>query len=452
MSIKCKQKKTILFLAANPQNTPRKMFDQECSEIEKGLELSNHRELFVFKKKFSVKMRDIRRALLYHEPQIVHFCGHSESGGFIVEGEGDSSDIFSRGSLAELLQLFEKNVECVMLSGCYSEELANAINEKIAYVAGIEPGVPDKTAIEIIVAFYDGVVHRKTYEFSYKLGVTADMHISEDQIDTLFKFKVNQKIAERKLKGSIRDQKKAIKMAIRSFCKDYAIGLENKVEHMLSLCHHFDGRFLVKGTWQDIKVQIEDFLRRNVKPGDHCDLYLPLHCSLAFLVGRILHAKYGVKVSLYQPSSTAGLKLWELLKDSDYSKETFWKTEKYSVKGTGEELASAISVSRSTIKDVRSFVEHQCPNISQLVHLEIANLGLKSVKNAGHAFEAAAKGIRILNDKCREMGASRLHLFISAPNVFTFMLGQHSQLLTNITLYEFPFGSNAGEYSPSITV
>jgi len=453
MDITYKQKKTILFLAANPQDTPRKMFDKECKEIKEGLKLSMHRDQFEFEEEFSVEMRDIRRALLDHEPQIVHFCGHSEKGGILVKGEGDTSAVFPRDSLAELIRLFEKNVECVMLSGCYSDELAKAINEKIAYVAGLEPGVSDEAAIEIIVGFYDGVVRQKTYEFSYKLGVTADMHISEDQVETLFKFKVNKKVAERKLKSSIRDQDKTIKMAIRSFCKDYAIGLEDRVDSILCLCHYFDGRFLVKGSWQDIKVQIEDFLRGNVKPGNHCDLYLPLHCSLAFLVGRILHAKYGAKVSLYQPSSTAELKLWELSENSNYSQKTFWEIEKCKVKGTGKELAAAISVSRSTIKDVRSYVENLRPDISQLIHLEIASFGLKSVKDASHAFEAAAKGVNILNDECREMGASQLHLFISAPNVFTFMLGQHSQLLHNITLYEFPFGSNNyGEYFPSITV
>jgi hypothetical protein len=48
---------------------------------------------------------------------------------------------------------------------------------------------------------------------------------------------------------------------------------------------------------------------------------------------------------------------------------------------------------------------------------------------------------------------SRVHLFIAAPNAFTFFLGQRQPSMGSVTLYEFDFeGQNGGGYAPSISL
>ncbi|MFN6472344.1 MAG: hypothetical protein RMY36_022115 [Nostoc sp. SerVER01] len=77
----------ILILSANPKNTNRLRLDEEVREIEEGLQRSRNREQFKIRSKFAVRLRDLRRALLDYEPQIVHFSGHGEVNGLAVEDE-----------------------------------------------------------------------------------------------------------------------------------------------------------------------------------------------------------------------------------------------------------------------------------------------------------------------------------------------------------------------------
>ena len=68
--------KKILILSANPINTGRLRLDQEVREIQNGLERAKSREKFEIITKWAVRPDDLRRALLDHEPEIVHFSGH----------------------------------------------------------------------------------------------------------------------------------------------------------------------------------------------------------------------------------------------------------------------------------------------------------------------------------------------------------------------------------------
>ncbi|SAL09202.1 hypothetical protein AWB64_00101 [Caballeronia sordidicola] len=59
---------------------------------------------------------------------------------------------------------------------------------------------------------------------------------------------------------------------------------------------------------------------------------------------------------------------------------------------------------------------------------------------------------KIFNQK-RHANRPPLHLFIAAPNAFTFFLGQRQPGLGKITLYEYDFeGANGGGYKPSLSL
>jgi len=78
----------------------------------------------------------------------------------------------------------------------------------------------------------------------------------------------------------------------------------------------------------------------------------------------------------------------------------------------------------------------------------------RAIKDESHAYAAAYIAVQKLRDKYRQSGASKLNLFLAAPNVFTFILGQQSLLLPgNITLYEYDFNSKKlGAYTPTFTL
>ena len=75
----------------------------------------------------------------------------------------------------------------------------------------------------------------------------------------------------------------------------------------------------------------------------------------------------------------------------------------------------------------------------------------RAVASGQHAFDLAESLAQRINAE-RQVGG-RVHLFIAAPNTFTFFLGQRQPSMGSITLYEFDFeGQNGGGYAPSIAL
>ncbi|MBR8841030.1 MAG: hypothetical protein DSM106950_45525 [Stigonema ocellatum SAG 48.90 = DSM 106950] len=109
--------KTILILAANPTNTSRLRLDAEVREIEEGLQRASKGGQFRLVQKWAVRSRDFYRAILEHQPQIVHFCGHGTgSDGIVLEDDTGQSTLVEKEALSKLFKLFAvRGVNCVVL-------------------------------------------------------------------------------------------------------------------------------------------------------------------------------------------------------------------------------------------------------------------------------------------------------------------------------------------------
>jgi TIR domain/CHAT domain len=165
---------TILFLGANSQDTSRLRLDQELRDISEGLQRSQQRDQFNLQQKWAVRPRDIQRAMLDLQPQIVHFSGHGEGeAGLVFEDEVGKSKLVDGAALAGLFKLFADQLHCVVLNGCYSEVQAKAISQHIPYVIGMNQAIDDKAAIAFAVGFYDALGAGRDVEFAYKLGCNA---------------------------------------------------------------------------------------------------------------------------------------------------------------------------------------------------------------------------------------------------------------------------------------
>jgi TIR domain/CHAT domain len=166
--------KKILILAANPRGTTPLRLDEEVREIDAGLQRAKQREQFVLEQKWAVRPRDIQRAMLDINPQIVHFSGHGVGDeGLVFEDEVGQAKLVDGEALAGLFELFADQVECVVLNGCYSEIQVEAITEHINYVIGMKKAIGDKAAIEFAVGFYDALGSGRPIEFAYKFGCAA---------------------------------------------------------------------------------------------------------------------------------------------------------------------------------------------------------------------------------------------------------------------------------------
>jgi SMODS-associated and fused to various effectors sensor domain len=60
---------------------------------------------------------------------------------------------------------------------------------------------------------------------------------------------------------------------------------------------------------------------------------------------------------------------------------------------------------------------------------------------------------KAITQQLRVAGASRVHIFMAAPNAFSFFFGQHQKAVGPVTLYEWDFdGLRGGGYNESLSV
>ncbi len=169
--------KTILFLAANPEDTAQLRLDEEVREIDASLQRARGRDQFVLQQRWAVRSRDVQRAMLDFRPQIVHFSGHGGEEGLVLEDKTGKAKFVDTEGLAGLFKSFSDCVECVVLNACYSEVQADAIARHIPYVIGMNKAIGDKAAIEFAVSFYDALGVGESVEFAYKFGC-SNIHMA----------------------------------------------------------------------------------------------------------------------------------------------------------------------------------------------------------------------------------------------------------------------------------
>ncbi|AFZ07219.1 adenylate/guanylate cyclase [Oscillatoria nigro-viridis PCC 7112] len=191
MSISTRNKKTILFLAANPKNTTPVDLQKEAKEIAEGLQRSKKRDKFQLEQQWAVTPREMQRAVLDYKPEIVHFSGHGAGeGGLALEDEAGQIKLVNTKALAALFEAFKEYVECVILNACYSEVQAEAIARHIPYVIGMNQAVGDRAAREFAVGFYDALAAGESIERAYKLGcVSISMAGIPEQLTPVLKKK-----------------------------------------------------------------------------------------------------------------------------------------------------------------------------------------------------------------------------------------------------------------------
>jgi hypothetical protein len=181
--------RTFLILAANPKGTSQLRLGQECRLIEQAVERSRKREEFRVVSKWAVTDDDLRRSLLEHEPEIVHFSGHGSRLGLEFENDLGHPLTIREHALAGLFKLCSNHVRCVVLNACFSRFQAEAISEHIECVVGMDAAIGDKAAIKFSQGFYDGLVHGRDFEDAFEWGRNAiDLRgIPEHQTPVLLK-------------------------------------------------------------------------------------------------------------------------------------------------------------------------------------------------------------------------------------------------------------------------
>ncbi|MDF5723665.1 MAG: CHAT domain-containing protein [Rhizonema sp. PD37] len=166
--------KKILILSANPQDTNKLRLDREVREIQAALKRAKNREKYEIITEWAVRIDDLRRVLLDHQPTIVHFSGHgSGNDGLALENNFGQTQLISTESLAKLFGLFQGKIECVLLNACYSQAQVAAIHQHIDCVVGMNQAIGDVAATEFAIGFYDALGAGRSYEDCFEVGCAS---------------------------------------------------------------------------------------------------------------------------------------------------------------------------------------------------------------------------------------------------------------------------------------
>lgn len=230
--------------------------------------------------------------------------------------------------------------------------------------------------------------------------------------------------------------------------------LEERCDNVLNLVPSFDERYIRdEADWSTtLYPALKGFLLDAARKEKSIRLVLDAHASLAFAAGSVLNVKSGRQVELEQ--RTAGRHVWSA---NDHERDTSWPrlTVLNTVLDSAQpDLAVAVALTHEVSADVQGFVERtRLPVGNILVLSPDGGPGAQSVECGRHAFDLAQQ----VTEESRRIratgGTGQIHLFIAAPNAFTFFLGQHQPLMGKITLYEFDFeGGRDRSYVPSLVL
>jgi|GEM_PF-2272056 len=164
------KKITILFLAANPKDTPQLNLDQELRKVYEKLRSGSKPDNFVLEMDWPTRAETLVDVMLKYEPDIVHFSGHgNKKGSLLFLNESGESQLVTAGALNSLFSAC-KSVRCVVMNACYSDLHANSITQSVDCVVGMTRAVGDNAAINFASGFYRSLGEGLNVQEAFDLG------------------------------------------------------------------------------------------------------------------------------------------------------------------------------------------------------------------------------------------------------------------------------------------
>ena len=175
----------LLFLAANPGDTPRLRLDREIKAITEALQASGAGDRFAVEQQWAVEDRQLQDALLKHQPDIVHLSGHGGAGGAPVLERGEAArDLVLAGgpprpggaggrgaALARIFAAAGGRVRCVVLNACRSLAAAELLAGHVGCAIGMAEAIDDAAALRFSWAFYNAIGHGASVRRAFDLAL-----------------------------------------------------------------------------------------------------------------------------------------------------------------------------------------------------------------------------------------------------------------------------------------
>ena len=241
-----------------------------------------------------------------------------------------------------------------------------------------------------------------------------------------------------------------VKLGVRTFNR-WTEDMEIKADQMLDLVPFFAGRQIRDAKlWKDdVLPSVQGFVAKHITPGCKLQLDIQAISSVAFLLGYLIESKLGVDVALLQSGTE-----WTVRPSLLRKVQVEWAFEDHST-DSGTDMAIIVSLAQDARQVARLFIDEY---LSTVKHVFCATVqggpNSQSLQDATEAFSLAGSlVVEARNQKVANCPNGRCHIFVAAPNAFSFYLGQAARVLGPISLYEYNFAQpDSCEYWASLFI
>jgi TPR repeat protein len=172
-------KVVVLFFAADPfsspagEGLPRLELDEEVRQIRAKVRAAVHRDALEFDFRLAATADSLIQALNEVHPRVVHFSGHGERAGLVLEGADGMPHLVGTDALARLFRVFRGDIGVVVLNACFSLPQAQAIVDTVGCAIGTRSAISDEAAITFAASFYRAVAFGHSVHVAFDQACTA---------------------------------------------------------------------------------------------------------------------------------------------------------------------------------------------------------------------------------------------------------------------------------------
>ena len=160
----------VLIVSCSPTDEDRLRVEAELRAIQESIKFGPKGRRINITSLSAATIHDLRRALLSHSYDVIHFSGHADEKVLVFEDASGNASPVDLSALAEAIDCNGK-VKCVILNACRS--VKNLTTSISPVTIGMDETIDDSAAIEFSRGFYDGLAAGKAIEEAYREGVST---------------------------------------------------------------------------------------------------------------------------------------------------------------------------------------------------------------------------------------------------------------------------------------